>query len=73
MLVVIVTGAIIFIAYWKIAGQVSNISALVITMIALILSPRFDVIETQSGKTLQMKGFPVKVINAWKAWTKNKS
>ena len=55
----LLVGSVLFLAYWAIFGKLSQISMLVIVFAALILSPRFEIVEKQSGPKLQMKGFPV--------------
>ena len=59
LLIVLILGTVLFLSYWAIAGQVSQMGVIVIVITALVLSPRFEVIDKQSGQELQMKGFPV--------------
>ena len=70
LLIVVLVGIIIFLGYWAIFGAVPRMAVLIITISALVLSPRFEVIETHSDQKLQMKGFPVILKETWQAWTK---
>ncbi len=69
LLIVLIQGTVLFLSYWAIAGQVSQMGVIVIVITALVLSPRFEVIDKQSGQELQMKGFPVIFMN----WLKSLS
>ena len=59
LLIVLIIGIILFLALKAILGQLSSLMMLAIVVVALALSPRFEVIETKSGQKLKMSGFPV--------------
>jgi len=66
LLIVFIVGAILIFVFRAILGQLNSLSMLAIVLVALALSPRFEVVDTKSGQKLQMSGFPVTLIRSIK-------
>ena len=66
LLIVLVVGMILFFMYKVFVGTFNNISMFAIVILAFVLSPRFEIIETKAGQSLRMKGFLVDLFRSKK-------
>ncbi len=68
-----IVGLIIAGLVWFSFGSLSNKYLLIILIITIVLSPRFEVISSQSGKSLQIKGLSIMFFNSYKNWIRRKN
>ena len=71
-LIEFIIGVILIFAYKAIVGQMNSLSLLAMIILALALSPRFELIETKLGQKLQIAGFPVVLMRSIKNFLNKK-
>lgn len=72
LLMVVLIGLAISALLWLFAGGLNYKHIPIIAIAIAILSPRFEVVTYQSGKSLQMKGFSVLIYNSYVNWRKRR-
>lgn len=69
MLVIIVCLSVTSLL-WICLGGINHNHIFLITLATALLSPRFEVISSQSGKSLKINGITIMLYNALIAWKK---
>ncbi len=72
LLIVFIVAVILIFLFKVILGQLNSLMMVAIVLVALALSPRFEVIETKEGQKLQMTGFPVTLMRSIKNFLNKK-
>lgn len=70
LIILVSVGSFVIGMLWLITGGLTSKHIWLIIIATILLSPRFEVITSQSGKSLQMKGLPLMIFHALNNWRK---
>jgi hypothetical protein len=73
LLMALAVGLIVAGSIWLIEGELSKNLWLIIFVVVLVLSPRFEVVTLQSGKVIQAKGLLLSLYQAFRKWKKGEN
>ena len=71
-LMVLSIGLVVTALLWFFSGGLNYKHIPIITIAIIVLSPRFEVVTSQSGKSLQMKGLSIMIFHSYKNWRKRR-
>ena len=71
-LMVLSIGLVITALLWLFTGGLNFKHIPIITITVVVLSPRFEVVKSQSGQSLQMKGLSVMLFHSYKNWRRRR-
>ena len=71
-LMVLSIGLVITAILWLFTDGLNYEHIPIIAIVIVVFSPRFEVVTSQSGKSLQLKGLSIMIFNTYKNWKRRR-